>query len=92
MICSKKTTASGLKYFVLEERTTRNHPGGVSDNEDENQSVMMAWPGLVIPCALLLVWRSIKLTESQGAMPYGKNQIISMHVASVMMTTGFAAF
>ena len=40
-----KTTTSGLKYFVLRERATKNHPGGVSDNEDESQSVMMAWPG-----------------------------------------------
>ena len=40
-----KTTTSGLKYFVLSERATKNHPGGVSDNEDESQSVMMAWPG-----------------------------------------------
>jgi len=40
-----KTTTSGLKYFVLRERATKNHPGGVSDNEDKSQSVMMAWPG-----------------------------------------------
>ena len=40
-----KTTTSGLKYFVLSERATKNHPGGISDNEDESQSVMMAWPG-----------------------------------------------
>ena len=40
-----KTTTSGLKYFVLKERATKNHPGGISDNEDETQSVMMAWPG-----------------------------------------------
>ena len=40
-----KTTTSGLKYFVLRERATKNHPGGVSDNEDESQSAMMAWPG-----------------------------------------------
>ena len=38
-----KTTTSGQKYFVLRERATKNHPGGVSDNEDESQSVMMAW-------------------------------------------------
>ena len=37
-----KTTTSGLKYFVLRERATKNHPGRVSDNEDESQSVMMA--------------------------------------------------
>ena len=36
---------SGLKYFVLRERATKNQPGGVSHNEDESQSVMMAWPG-----------------------------------------------
>ena len=40
-----KTTTSGLKYFVLRERATKNHPGRVSDNEDESQSVMMAWQG-----------------------------------------------
>lgn len=40
-----KTTTSGLKYIVLSERATKNCPGGVSDNEDESQSVMMAWPG-----------------------------------------------
>ena len=37
-----KTTTSWLKYFVLRERATKNHPGGVSDNEDESQSAMMA--------------------------------------------------
>lgn len=37
-----KTATSGLKYFVLGERATKNHPGGVSVNEDESQSVMMA--------------------------------------------------
>ena len=40
-----KTTTSGLKYFVLRERATKNHPGRVSDNEDESQSVIMAWQG-----------------------------------------------
>lgn len=40
-----KTTTGGLKYFVLNERATENHRGGISDNEDETQSVMMAWPG-----------------------------------------------
>ena len=40
-----KATTNGLKYFVLSERATKNHPGGISDNEDESQSVMMAWPG-----------------------------------------------
>ena len=36
------TTTNGLKYFVLRETVTKNHPGGVSDSEDESQSVMMA--------------------------------------------------
>ena len=40
-----KATTSGLKYFVLSERATKNHPSGISDNEHESQSVMMAWPG-----------------------------------------------
>ena len=40
-----KTTAGGLKYFVLNERATKNYPAGISDNEDETQSVMMAWSG-----------------------------------------------
>ena len=40
-----KTTTGGLKYFVLKERATKNHPGGISYNENETQSVMMAWPG-----------------------------------------------
>ena len=52
-----KTTTSGLKYFVLNEGATKIHPGGISDNEDETQSVMMAWPGY--PAVLFLVWRSI---------------------------------
>ena len=41
-----KKTTSVLKYFVLSERGTKNHPGGISDNEDESQSVMpgAAWP------------------------------------------------
>ena len=30
---------------LLRERATKNHPGGVSDNEDESQSVIMAWLG-----------------------------------------------
>ena len=78
----------GLKDFVLNERVTKNHPGGISDNEDETQSVC-----LVIPGALLLVWRSIQLKESKGAMPYGKNQRITMpHCSVKMMTSGFAEF
>ena len=41
-----KTTTSGHKYFILNERATKNHPGGTNDNEqDETQSVMMACPG-----------------------------------------------
>ena len=40
-----KTTTSGLKYFFLIERATKNHPGGVSDDEDVSQFVMIAWPG-----------------------------------------------
>ena len=40
-----KTTTGGHKYFILNERATKNHPGGTNDNEDETQSVMMAWPG-----------------------------------------------
>ena len=40
-----KTTTGGLKYFVLNERATKNHRGGISDNEDETQSVTMAWSG-----------------------------------------------
>jgi len=40
-----KTTTSGLKYFVFSEGATKRHPGGVSDDEDESQSVMIAWPG-----------------------------------------------
>ena len=39
-----KTTTGGLKYFALDERATKNHPGGIRDLEDETQSVMMAWP------------------------------------------------
>jgi len=39
-----KTTTSGLKYFFLSEKTTKRHPGGVSDEEDESQSIMIAWP------------------------------------------------
>ena len=40
-----KTTTAGHKYFILNERAKKNHPGGTNDNEDETQSVMMAWPG-----------------------------------------------
>ena len=40
-----KTTTGGHNYFILNERATKNHPGGTNDNEDETQSVMMAWPG-----------------------------------------------
>ena len=49
-----KTTTSGPKYFVLREWATKNHPGGVSHNKDESQSVMIAWPGnLRCPVACL---------------------------------------
>ena len=40
-----KTTTGGHKYFILNERATKNHPGDTIDNENETQSVMMAWPG-----------------------------------------------
>ena len=39
-----KTTTGELKYFALDKRATKNHPGGISDLEDETQSVVMAWP------------------------------------------------
>ena len=41
-----KTKTGGHKYFIpiLNERATKNHPGGNNNNEDETQSVMMAWP------------------------------------------------
>ena len=39
-----KTTTGGHKYFILNERATKNHPGGTNDNEDETLPVMIAWP------------------------------------------------
>lgn len=37
-----KTTTGGDKYFILNERATKNPPGGTNDSE--NETVMMAWP------------------------------------------------
>ena len=37
-------TTRGLKYFALSKRAMKNYLGGVISNEDESQSVMMAWP------------------------------------------------
>ena len=37
-------TANGLEYIALRERATKNHPGGLRDNEDNSQAVMCEWP------------------------------------------------
>lgn len=37
-------TANGLEYVALRERATKNHPGGLRDNEDNSQAVMCEWP------------------------------------------------
>ena len=31
-----KRTTSGLRYLILSEGATKNHPEGVSDNEEES--------------------------------------------------------
>ena len=76
-----KTTTRGLKYFVLSERATKNHPGVVSDNEDESQSVMMAWPGNPrCPVACLeRYWAK----EIHDAMPFGRNRKTAMQALSI---------
>lgn len=33
-------TANGLEYIALRERATKNHPGGLRDNEDNSQAIM----------------------------------------------------
>ena len=37
-------TANGLEYIALRERATKNHAGGLRDNEDNSQAVMCEWP------------------------------------------------
>ena len=37
-------TANGLDYIALRERATKNHPGGLLDNEDNSQVIMCEWP------------------------------------------------
>ena len=37
-------TANGLEYISLRERATKNHPGGLRDNEDNSQAIMCEWP------------------------------------------------
>ena len=36
--------ANGLEYIALRERATKDHPGGLRDNEDNSQDVMCEWP------------------------------------------------
>lgn len=36
--------ANGLEYVTLLERATKNHPGGLRDNEDNSQAIMCEWP------------------------------------------------
>ena len=38
-----RKTANGLEYIALRERATKNHPGGLRDNEDNSQAVMCEW-------------------------------------------------
>ncbi len=35
---------NGLEYVTLRERATKNHPGGLRDNEDNSQAIMCEWP------------------------------------------------
>ena len=37
-------TANRLEYVALRERATKNHPGGLRDNEDNSQAIMCEWP------------------------------------------------
>ena len=37
-------TANGLEYISLRECATKNHPGGLRDNEDNSQAIMCEWP------------------------------------------------
>jgi len=36
-------TANGLEYISLRERATKNHSGGLRDNEDNSQAIMCEW-------------------------------------------------
>ena len=37
-------TANGLEYIALRERATKNHLGGLRDNEDNSHAIMCEWP------------------------------------------------
>ena len=83
-------TTSGLKYFILSERTTKNHPR-VSDNEYKSQSVRMAWPGN--PVVLWLALRSTWQKEIHEVIPFGRNRKTTMQVLSVQqMRSGFVMY
>ena len=86
-----KTTTSGLKYFVLSERATKNHPGGESDNEDESQSVMMAWPGN--PCCPVACLEKYLAKRDHDVMPFDRNRKTTMQALSVQqMRSGFVMY
>ena len=40
-----KRASDGSEFVMLRERATKNHPGGLHDNEDESLAIMAEWPG-----------------------------------------------
>ena len=87
-----KTTTGGHKYFILNERATKNHPGRTNDNEDETQSVMMAWPGNP-RCPVTRLEKYLAKREPQCAMLCGRIPKTTTRVHSPLLTiSGSAAY
>ena len=85
-----KTTTSGHKYFILNERAMKNHPGGTNDNEDEIQSVMMAWPGNP-RCPVTCLEKYLAKIKNHNAMLFGRNPKTTMRVHSSLLTISGSA-
>ena len=88
-----KTTTGGLKYFVRKEKATKNRPGGISDNEDETQSVMMVWPGHPrCPAACLEKYLAKREPRCDAVWQKPKNHNAASFCQDDDRLSGFAAF
>ena len=61
-------TANDLENIAPRERATKNHPGGLRENEDNSQAVMCEWPNNPERCP-----RNIWKSETRTAQPCGRS-------------------
>lgn len=68
-------SSSGLQFITLRERATKNHPGGLKDNQDECMSIMCEWQNNTERCPVRCIKKYLEKRNPQCPALWQKPRI-----------------